>query len=70
MAFSIGVQSPFNIGVFKIHRRTDVVSPLENRIIDLLVLNFKYYLKYKAQSEAKSLVSGLEVTKNREPFTT
>ena len=35
-----------------------------------LVLTFKYYLKYKAQSEAKSLVSGLSITKNRELFPT
>ena len=33
-----------------------------------LVLTFKYYLKYKAQSEAKSLVSGLAVTNNKAQF--
>ena len=35
-----------------------------------LVLTFKYYLKYKAQSEAKYLVIGLSVTKDRALFTT
>ena len=35
-----------------------------------LVLAFKYYLKYKAQLEAKSLVNVLEVTKNSELFPT
>ena len=35
-----------------------------------LVLTFKYDLKYKAQSEAKSLVSGLAITKKRQLFPT
>ena len=34
------------------------------------VLTFKYDLKYKYQSEAKSLVSGLAVTYNRDLFST
>ena len=48
----------------------DVVSPFENKKSIFLVLAFKYYLKYKAQSEAKSLVSGLAVTNRRGIFPT
>ena len=70
MAFSAGVRLPFKVGVLKRYGRRNAVSPSENRKIDFLVLNFKYDLKYRAQSEAKSLVSGLEVTKNRALFPT
>ena len=44
------------------------VSRTEKSIF--LALACKYSLKYKAQSEAKSLVSGLAVTKNRALFPT
>ena len=43
---------------------------LRSKKLIFLVLTFKYYLKYKAQSEAKSLVSGLSFTKNRALFPT
>ena len=42
------------------------VSRTEKSIF--LVFTFKYYLKYKSQSEEKSLVSGLAIIKNRELF--
>ena len=38
------------------------VSRTEKSIF--LVFTFKYYLKYKDQSEARSLVSGLAINKN------
>ena len=48
----------------------DVVSPFRNKKSISLVLTFKYYPKYKSQLEAKYLVSGLAVTKNRALFPT
>ena len=64
------MQSPSKIRVLKRYGRTDVFFDSITEKLIYLVIVFNYDLKYKSQSEGKSLVSGLAITKNTELFPT